>query len=163
MTENTCGYEKDDGEPCKRPAGWGTDASIGHCRDHAEEFRTPRKLDEETKQSLIGAAQTGAFKRHCAEVAGITPQTLRNWLRQGEEHANNGLETPLAEFYFRFQRARGAGAVSKLREVNPEFVLERSYGYTKSHEVELTGEGGGPIEISINETIVETGYSQEQE
>lgn len=162
MTENSCGYEKEDGEPCKRPAGWGTDASIGHCRDHAAEYRSPRKLDEETRQSLIGAAQTGAFKRHCAEVAGITPQTLRNWLSQGEEHTSKGVETPLAEFYLRFQRARSAGAVSKLRDVDPEFILERSYGYTKSQEVELSGEGGSPIVIPINETVVETSYSEQE-
>lgn len=159
--ENICGYEKDDGEPCQRPGGWGTDASIGHCRDHAEEYTTPRKLDEETRQALIGAAQTGAFKRHCADVAGIARSTLWEWLNQGEEHAANGMNTPLADFYRTFQRARGAGAVSRLREVDPEFILERSYGYTKSQEVELTGEGGGPIEISLNETIVETSYSEE--
>lgn len=147
MTDAVCGYVKEsDDEPCQRPAGWGTPSDIGHCKDHAEEYTVPRKMDEQTKQSLVGAARRGAFKKHCARVAGITPQTLRNWLNQGEEHIANCMETPLSEFYLRFERARAAGAVERLEDVDPEFVLERSYGYTKTETHELTGEDGGPIQ-----------------
>lgn len=142
MTEDTsiCGYVKDNDVPCQRPAGWGTPSELGHCKDHAEEYRVPRKLTEETKNQIIGAAQRGAFKKHCAMVAGITPQTLRNWLNQGEDHIQNDLETPLSEFYLRFQRARGAGAAERLSEVSPEFVLERSYGYTKTETRKVEAE-----------------------
>jgi len=134
--DNTCGEPCEDGTKCQRDAGWGTDSGIGPCRDHATEWAVPEKLDEETKHSLIGAAQAGAFKKHCALVAGITPQTLHNWLTDGEGHLENDIDSPLADLYLRFQRARAAGAVSKLRDADDEFVLERSYGYTKTERKE---------------------------
>jgi len=162
MTENICGFEKDDGEPCKRPAGWGTPSQLGHCKDHAEEYRVPRKLTPDTKSSLIGAAQRGAFKKHCAQIAGITPQTLRNWLNQGEEHINTGLETPLSEFYLRFHRARAAGAAEQLSEASAEFVLERSYGYTKSQDVNLGGQADNPVQIEFAEEVITTDWSGEE-
>lgn len=147
--DNHCGYDKDDGKPCRRPAGWGTESQMGHCKDHAEEYRVPRKLDEETASTLRGAARAGAKIKDCAAVAGIARSTLWDWLNTGEEHASNDLDTPLAEFYRTFQRARGAGAVELLRDSSSEFILERSYGYVKTEkrEVEHSGEGGGPIMV----------------
>lgn len=138
---NTCGEPTDNGTPCERDAGWGLDADIGPCRDHAQEWTVPDKLNEETKNQLIGAAQEGAFKKHCAQTAGITPQTLRNWLNRGEEHTENNLDSPLADLFLRFQQARAAGAVRRLQDARDEFVLERSYGYTKSQEIEHSGSG----------------------
>jgi len=136
MPDDNCGYELDDGTPCQRDAGWGTDSTIGHCKDHAQEWTIPQKLDEETINTLVGAAQSGAFKKHCAQVAGITPQTLRSWLAEGEDHAERDLDTALADLHLRFTRARAASAVQKLQNADDEFVLERSYGYIRQERKE---------------------------
>lgn len=139
MPENICGEatgSDGNGPPCQRQAGWGTESDIGPCKDHAEDYVVPDKLTEETKNQLIGAAQQGAFKRHCAQTAGLRPRTLRRWLSWGEDHCERGIDSELAEFYVRFQQARGAGAVRRLKDADDEFVLERSYGYTKTERHE---------------------------
>ena len=139
---NTCGStDTSTGEPCGRPAGWGRDADSGHCVDHATDDRVLRKFDNATREQLIGAAERGAYKKHCAQYAGVTEQTLQNWLTWGLEDIEDHKDTALAEFYLGWQRARGRGAVDRLAEVDAEFVLERSYGYTKKEEIEHTGDG----------------------
>lgn len=134
-----CGEPKPDGKPCKRPAGWGTENDSGPCADHRNERRALRKFNDQTRERILGAAQQGAFKIHCAQVAGITEQTLRNWLEWGERDLENGFDTELSQFHLDFHRARGAGAVKRLSNARDEFVLERSYGYTKREEIEHSG------------------------
>lgn len=124
--------------------------------DHEQDHRNLRKLDEETKQTLIGAAQEGAKHEHCAMLAGVTPQTLRFWRQWAREDLDGGKENELTDFYLRYQRARGAGAVETLQDCSSEFLAERSYGYTKTERHEITGGGGGPIQISFSEEVVET-------
>lgn len=146
-----CGEPKGNGEPCKRDPGWGREGvSKGPCMDHVGDFHNPKKLTPEVKNTLAGAAQEGAFKKHCAQLAEISRQTLENWLKWGEEDVKKDIDSPCADLYLTFQRARGTGAVRRLKDVDSEFVLERSYGYTKTEEHQITGEGGGAIDVVIN-------------
>lgn len=145
MTDGICGYVKDDGEKCQRVAGWGTDSDLGHCRDHREEYRVPRKLTPEVRSTIIGAARRGAFDWIAAELAGITPNTLSNWKTWAQDALDQGIETELTEFYLEYRRAHAAGAVERLQEADDEFVLERKYGYNKTERHEFSGPGGGPI------------------
>lgn len=137
MTDAECGEPCEDGTPCERDAGWGTGRDIGPCIDHQQDHRKLRKLDEETKQTLIGAAQEGAKHEHCAMLAGIRPRTLRRWREWAMEDIEAGRETDLTEFYVRYQRARAGGAVETLQDCSPEFLAERSYGYTKTEKREV--------------------------
>lgn len=150
MTNNTCGEQNANGKPCQREAGWGTNRDDGPCKDHAESYHNPDKLTEETKSTLIGAAQEGAFKKHCAQVAGLAPRTLRRWLEWGEDDEEADIDSPCADLFVRFQRARGAGAVRRLKDADSEFILERSYGYTKEEkrELEHSGPNDGPIPVA---------------
>lgn len=146
MTDEICGETRKDGNECQRDAGWGVDGkNTGPCMDHRADHTHAKKLTEERINQICGAAQEGAFKRHCAQISGITPQTLRNWLNEGEDDVEHDRDTPFADLYFRFHRARGAGAVKNLDNARSEFVLERSYGYTKTEkrEVEHSGEVDG--------------------
>lgn len=140
MTDDTCGStDTGSGEPCQRDAGWGTDRDHGHCIDHEDDERVLRKFDDGTREKILGAAEVGAFKEHCAQYAGVTEQTLRNWLNWGEEDLENEKDTELAEFYLDWQRARGRGVVSRLENVDDDWLLERGFGYTKkeTREVDL--------------------------
>jgi len=125
-----CGFEMDDGSTCRRPAGWGMDASIGYCRDHAEHYHHPDKLTPEVQAQLEGIAEVGAKLKECAGVAGISPRTLRRWLDVGESDVEEGITSPLAELFVRFQRARARGAKTLLDQSSPEFILQSSYGYS---------------------------------
>lgn len=160
--DSICGEEKENGEPCRRDPGWGREGiTEGPCRDHIGDFHNPKKLTPDVKSTLIGAAQEGAFKVHCAQLAGISEQTLRNWLNWGEEDVEKDIDSPCASLYSEYMRARGAGAVRRLKDADTEFVLERSYGYTKSEEHQLTGGDGGPVEISFTEEVVTTPWSSD--
>ena len=148
--EETCGStDTTDGTPCKRTAGWGTDRDHGPCKEHVDDRPVLRKFTATRRERIIGAAMSGAFKKHIAQAAEIDRDTLDRWLDMGKEDDANDLDTELAEFYTAWQRARGAGAVQTLQSCSAEFIAERTYGYTKTEkrELEHTGEGGGPLMI----------------
>ena len=144
-----CGEPTADGTPCERRPGFGTDRDEGPCFDHVQDRPVLQKFTEQRRERIIGAASSGAFKKHIAQLAEIKPETLTRWLRMGETDAENGLETDLAEFYREWQRARGAGAIQKLQNVDPEFILERGYGYTKRQDLRVDGDA------DLSEAIVD--------
>jgi len=146
MTEDICGHETADGSPCQRRPGFGTDRDDGPCMDHVQERPVLRKFTPQRRERIIGAAPTGAFKKHIAQMAEIDADTLNRWLELGEKDDMNGLDTELAEFYSEWQRARGAGAIRKLNNVDDEFALERGYGYTKTETREFAADEGS-VEI----------------
>lgn len=134
--DEICGEPTKEGEPCQRPSGFGRDADGGPCSDHVAEHPILRKFTAEKRETILGAAESGAFKTHTAQLAGISFNTLESWLEMGEADEANDLDTDLAEFYCNWQRARGRGAVDTLRECSEEFLAERAYGYTKKERHE---------------------------
>jgi len=42
-----------------------------------------------------------------------------------------------------------------------KFLLASSFDYKKTEKREVTGDGGGPVEVEISETIVETPHSED--
>lgn len=165
MSDDTiCGEEKENGGPCRRDPGWGREGvTEGPCRDHIGDFHNPKKLTPDVKSTLIGAAQEGAFKEHCAMIAGISMSTLQNWMNWGEEDVEKGIESPCADLYWAYQRARGAGAVRRLKDADGEFVLERSYGYTKEQDVNLGGQDGNPVQVEFAEEVIETAWGEDHQ
>ena len=149
MTDGTCGEPTADGTPCQRPAGFGRDVDDGPCYDHVEERPVLRKFTPERRERIVGAASSGAFKKHIAQMAEIKADTLNRWLEMGEADESNGLDTDLAEFYRDWQRARGVGVLRKIQNVDDEFVLERSYGYTKTETRKHDVEDGGEMNVTI--------------
>lgn len=131
MSDQCGSTDTTSGEPCQFSPG-------ESCPHHDESENLPDKFTTQRTKRLIEAARMGALKKDIANYGGITHKTLNNWLREGEERG----EGELFEFYQDFTRARGEGAMNKLKEAGAEFVLERSYGYTKSQEIEHSGEGG---------------------
>jgi len=149
MTDDICGEATAEGTPCQRPSGFGTDREDGPCYDHTQQRPVLRKFTPARRERIIGAASSGAFKKHIAQLAEIDPDTLERWLTMGQEDEQNGLDTDLAEFYTDWQRARGAGALQKLQNADDEFILERSYGYTKTETRKHDVEEGGEMNVTI--------------
>jgi hypothetical protein len=99
------------------------------------------------------AACEGMSLQGCARVAGIAEKTLHTWINEYDEFASE------------LRQARAEGELQHIRNVDDkgsQFLLERSFGYTKTEKKELehTGEGGGPIEITFQEEVVETDWEE---
>lgn len=144
MSDDTdrCGADTPNG-PCKNPATEGNSCWIeSHGGD-----RGASKFTEDRREEILEAAEYGATKKGCARAAGVTYRTLQNWLDRGQDAADE--ESDYFQFFQDFERARAEGELRLLRSdrTSPEFILERSYGYTKKEEIEHTGEDGGPLTI----------------
>ena len=133
MTNDICGStDTSSGEPCKRPAGWGTESEIGPCKDHeVAKGGRPSKFNEDRKERILQAARNGTTKAGCARAGGINESTLYDWLNKYPDFSKS----------FKRARAEGEQQLIQDEDVDPEFVLERSYGYTKSQEIEHSGDG----------------------
>lgn len=143
MTDDEqCGAETRDGHPCKLPAD--------SCPHHDDESRWPQKL-RDREEDILAAARRGTTQEGCARAAGIDESTLYDYINR------------FPEFSKSFKRARSVGETELLEDddTTPEFVLERSYGYTKTETHEHTGEDGGPVEVSFNEEVVGTEWAEE--
>lgn len=125
-------------EPCWRESHGGTKSDGGRNT----------KLTPDRKQDILQAARVGTTIQGCARAGAISHETLYDWLRRGEDD-----EEPYAEFSDEFQRARAQGEqrlAAKVNERKPEFLLERSYGYTREQDINLGGQGGGGIEVRMS-------------
>jgi len=157
MTDtDTCGAPTGDGGVCQLPAS----RDDGHCHHHTEtdalNVGRPSKF-EDHRDDVLEAAREPIKTRDVARSVGIGKSTLYDWL---DEHA---------DFSDAFRRARSDAArelVHRMLE-DPDvdtsaikFLLERTFEYTKTQELEHTGEGGGPIEITFQEEVVETDWEE---
>jgi transposase-like protein len=120
--------------------------------DHVQDRPVLRKFTSSRRERIVGAASSGAFKKHIAQLAEIDPDTLQRWIDMGEKDHQNDLDTELAEFYTDWQRARGVGAISTLKDCSDEFIAERAYGYTKTQEVQHSGDG---MAIALPESVTD--------
>jgi len=119
-------------------------------------------------EAIVRAIRAGAYQRDAARHAGISEDTLYNWLSRGEEHnipdsedlsSIPERERPYVEFFRAVEKARGDAVVwniSIIRKAAQEGVwtaaawwLERTHPdqYAKRERRELVGEGGGPITL----------------
>lgn len=149
MTDEQCGYDTPTG-PCKNPP---TDGDHCWIDSHTSNRGRPTKWSDERREQLLEAARSGMTIEGCARAAGIGVSTLYEWLDN------------FPEFSEAFNRARGEGERQLVDEVvreDPKFILERSFGYTKSQEIEHSGAGGGPIEITFSEEVVKTPWESDE-
>lgn len=160
--DEQCGYPTANDTPCQHPTTDDGDPDRCWIDSHNEgdveagQPGRPSKLEEFEEDILTGARQ-GMTLEGCARLAGIDESTLHRWIDKYEEFRKS------------LKRARAQGELEHLQTVNDrgsQFILERSFGYVKTEKREvdasheLTGEGGGAIQIELNETVVETGYDE---
>lgn len=84
---------------------------------------------EDHIDDIMSAAEQGLSKEGIARVAGVGYSTLREW------------ENKFDDFAAELKRHRSVGERRLIDGADPEFILERSYGYTKEQEIEHTGDG----------------------
>ena len=143
MTNETCDAVKNDGDPCEYAAKY----DDGKCGIHTDE--NPRQdpggrpsLLEEYEDDIMVGARQGMTLEGCARLAGVAEKTLHSWINNNEEFRKS------------LKRARAQGELKRLQTVNESgsrFILERSFGYTKTEKREhSTPEGEDGFTVNIN-------------
>lgn len=117
-----CGEETSKGTPCQNYAD-----SCPWDHDNGNETGRPSKLDE-TWDDIMDAAERGLTFEGIARSAGIGVSTLTDWRDSHDE------------FSAVLNRARARAEQELIQEADAEFVLERSYDYTKTQEIEHSGD-----------------------
>jgi rubrerythrin len=105
MTKDICGStDTSSGEPCK----W-NESEKGECpfhnTDNPPDNGRDSKLTKEREEKIAQAIERGKSINSAARMAGISPQTVYNWLDRGEDEAN----TVYRDFFERITRAKGYG------------------------------------------------------
>lgn len=77
--KDICGAQTNKGNPCQRPAGWGTDSDEGKCRFHLDE-RT-KHLKNRFVELLEKGNKTFAG---CAKKIGKSSPTIWRWRQKDE-------------------------------------------------------------------------------
>ncbi|QLH78684.1 hypothetical protein HZS55_15920 [Halosimplex rubrum] len=170
MTDDEiCGETKNDGDPCEYTPKY----DDGKCGIHTECTDTddggrPSKFTDERARDAVEAAREGLSKAGCERAAGVGDGTLSNWLEQNPTFEDEDGE--VREFFRAFRRARRTGESELVRgglhddEVDTsmaKFLLASSFDYKKTEQREVTGEGGGPVQVEVSETVVETPHSED--
>lgn len=160
VDDEICGYEDTaSGNPCKNSA----DSCPWHNTDNPPDTGRPDKFTDDRAADAIEAARNGFSKAGCARAAGVTPQTINNWLDRNPDYKDG-------KFFEAFMRARHKGERQLVtgplyddadeqhkRTVNGQharFLLSTSFDYIKTERTELTGEDGGAIEVESDVVTV---------
>lgn len=153
MSDDTCTATKNDGEPCEYTAKY----DDGKCGIHTDESESggpgrPFTLSEDDHDAILQAAREGKSESGCARAAGVDWHQLDNYLDA----------TPEFRRSFAQARAQGESVLLQggLRDPDVDssmakFLLASSFDYVKAEKREVTGEGGGAVEVVINESVVE--------
>jgi hypothetical protein len=139
MTEDICGEEKADGEKCTYTPKY-DDGKCGIHTDEKDNIGRPSEVAKHEDDIIVGARQ-GMIMEGLARLAGVDPSNLYRYLDRNPE------------FRKRLKRARAQGELQHLQSANDNgsrFILERSFNYTKSQEIEHSGESAG-IVINVDE------------
>ena len=164
MSDDQCGHPTASGEPCQHPTTDDGDPDRCWIPSHNGEdgdFGRPRLLDDERKQQIIyTAVNSGLSIEHQANLAQVSPDTLRRTLCCVETPRDPTLTTEEpCDFCEGYAQAHARGAMQVLDECRPEFRASASFGYVKEekHEMEHSGEVSGslfelPPEVTDNWT-----------
>jgi hypothetical protein len=161
-SNDTCGHPTAEDTPCQHPTT--PDGDPNRCwMDAHNETPTdsdsggrPRLLDDpQARQRVLVAVGQGLKVGDQAALAGISPDTLRRSLCCIDSPRQPTLNEDPCEFCANYAQAHANGAREVLQDCRPEFVASASYGYVKEEKHQHTGEGGGALEVVINETVVD--------
>lgn len=166
MTDDTelCGADTTDDQPCQNPAGDDGSCWIPTHGSDDDDLENPQGRDfaigEDDHEAILEAAREGKSERGCARAAGVSSWAQLD--RYLEAHP---------DFRSSFERARARGESELieggLRDEDVDssmakFLLASSFGYKKTEKREVTGDGGGPVEVEFHEEVVETPWEPDE-
>lgn len=157
MASEPCGStDTTTGEPCQFTPG----SSCPH-HDNSNAGR-PLKLDDPSRRDdLIEAAKEGMSKSGCCRAAGVTIETLNDYLERAKEE---DADDRFIEFFDRFKRARSEGEKQLVHEArangDAKFLLATSFGYSKKQEIEHSGEIDAGV-MRVQEPATEDEWEEE--
>jgi len=156
MTENVCGATKRDGsgEECQLPAGWGTDNDSGRCKYHGGAGGT--NADGSSHEGNDYAAKAGAWADDFFD--GFLTEEEQRRVKEGVEVLG---EDAGAQELGRFAAML---ALEQFRRTGDDRFMRRYESICdkagifpdERKEVEMTGEGGGPLEVTVNREAYES-------
>lgn len=116
----------------------------------------PSKLTPTVTKSLCAALRDGHYLETAAAAAGITRQTVRNWLKRGEVETDG----PYRVFFNSIKKAEAQGEIALLKRLKAAnkngwqrfaWILERRHTeHWGRRRVELSGPDGGPIGLETS-------------
>lgn len=156
-----CGKETSKGTPCQNYA----DSCPWDHEGGANPNGREKLLDDDQKKELVlTAVRAGLNISDQAAHARVSEKTLRRGLCCIESPRDPTLTAANpCDFCRSYAHAHARGAITVLEECSPEFRAAASFGYTNKQQVEHTGEGGGPLEITFSEEVVETPWEADDE
>lgn len=113
----------------------------------------PSKLTPETRTKLLQAFRMGASYAIAARFAGIHPETLRLWLRQGEQDEAEGTDSEFSAFFGHLKTVEAEAGLIWLSKIEqaPQWTaaawkLERRFpvDYGRQSQQRASGETEGP-------------------
>lgn len=106
----------DDEELCGAPTTKGGECqnTAKSCPWHSDDEEPPdtgrpSKLSYERQEQIAEAIEQGRSLNSASRMAGITPNTVYNWLDRGEAEVKAGNDNEYTEFFRRVTRAKGHG------------------------------------------------------
>jgi len=117
-------------------------------------------LDADDHDDILEAAEDGLSKRGCARAAGVSHSQLQRYLDAHEDFRSS------------FAQARARGETELIRgglhdeDVDSsmaKFMLASSFDYKKTEKREVTGDGGGPVQVTFEEEVVETPWEPDED
>jgi len=116
----------------------------------------PTKLTLEVQKAIVDALAAGTYLETAAAAAGIERHTLLAWLKKGavsasgkQKEFSTAVKKALANAEIRFGATIAVASQAQWQAA--AWLLERRYpdrwGRIERHE--LTGEGGGPVQMQI--------------
>lgn len=150
MNDSGCPATNRNGDPCGHPAGWGTDRNEGPCKFHGGAA--------DNRGEKNGNYKHGAYSKHLK--SDLTDAELEAYdelvgALQDPDEALDAIRELAAEALLKYKRSADQRFLREFRQLADTFNLAPN-----EDTIEHTGDGGGPLEIAINETVVETPHEE---
>jgi transposase-like protein len=120
----------------------------------------PTKFNPERCEKIITALRGGNYRETACKYAGISNQTLRNWLKQAE---NPDAPPEYMEFLCAVEKAEADAEVADIALIRRSaqdgqwqaaaWIRERKnperWGRRDASKIEVTGADGGPVDMRV--------------
>ena len=152
--------------------------TIGPAAPELSKGGRPSKLTKENADTIIDAVKKGLPYTVACDLVPVERTTMFKWRKQGEEDVVAGVDSPAAEFFNRFRRARALQAFEDVEVLNaastplgkdpsgramwlPEAALSarkfklaaRLPNVFGKDRREISGPDGGPIDVELREAL----------